>query len=355
MSTATIHRQRLASGMSSRAQRASAVLVCLMMVCVSAGCASPEDSAPAATTSPSDALSEAVQTGSLLSGRLFFTRGTAGAGDVQAVYLMTGTEEHALTDLGEVCCILRASPTDESLLVMPGEIAPPITGATLDTRGHDLVPLPTTDPTLNLVPQAWSPDGSRIAFEGWDDSDPSRTGIYIARASDGGELDRVTNRPGRFDDVPMDFSPDGTQLVFYMSMHPDPDPHTDGSLWVVGIDGSDPHPITSEESPPADWARWSPDGTRILFASERLSETGRIWTVSPDGSGLTTLFEGSNGEFAIAPDWSPDGTEIVFALDRSNDQWAHQPNSIYVMTAAGTGLRLVSDTPDFKSQLEWVE
>ena len=266
-----------------------------------------------------------------------------------------GTDEQALTEPGEVCCILRASPNDELLLVMPGDIAPPITGATLDTSGQDLLRLPTTDPTLNLVPQAWSPDGSRIAFEGWDDSDPSRTGIYIARAADGGDLVRVTNRPGIVHDVPLDFSPDGTQLVFYQSMHPDPDPHTDGSLWVVGTDSSDPHPITSEGSPPPDWARWSPDGTRILFASERLSQNGPIWTVVPDGTGLTALFEDSSGGFAIAPDWSPDGTEIVFALDPSNDHGAHQPNSIYVISAAGSKLRLVSDTPDFKSQLEWVQ
>ena len=342
-------------GMKARTQRGSALLTCLMVVCVSSACASAGDAAPAPTASDPDAASGAVQTGSPLNGRLFFTRTTAGAGDVQTVFVRTGTDEHALTEPGEVCCILRASPSDELLLVMPGDIAPPITGATLDTGGQDLVRIPTTDPTLNLVPQAWSPDGSRIAFEGWDDSDPSRTGIYLARASDGGELVRVTNRPGIVHDVPLDFSPDGMQLVFYQSMHPDPDPHTDGSLWVVGTDGSDPHPITSEESPPADWARWSPDGTRILFASERLSENGPIWTVVPDGTGLTVLFEDSNGGFAIAPDWSPDGTEIVFAMDPSNDQWAHQPNSIYVMSATGTGLRLISDTPDFKSQLEWAQ
>ena len=332
-----------------------AVLLSATILVATVGCASGGTSTVAPSASDPDAASEAVQTGSPLNGRLFFTRTRMTAGDVQTVFVRTGTDERALTEPGEVCCALRLSPNDELLLVMPGDIAPPITGATLDTSGQDLVRIPTTDPTLNLVPQAWSPDGSRIAFEGWDDNDPSRTGIYTARAADGGDLVRVTNRPGIVHDVPLDFSPDGTQLVFYQSMHPDPDPHTDGSLWVIGTDGSNPHPITSDTSPPADWARWSPDGTRIVFASERLSETGPIWTVFPDGTGLTAVFEDSNGGFAIAPDWSPDGTEIVFALDPSNDQWAHQPNSIYVISATGAGLRLVSDTPDFKSQLEWTQ
>ena len=189
----------------------------------------------------------------------------------------------------------------------------------MDTNGENLVRIPTTDSTLNLIPQVWSPDGSRIAFEGWDDSDPSRTGIYIARASDGGDLVRVTSRPGMVHDVPLDFSPDGTQLVFYQSMHPDPDPHTDGSLWVIGTDGRI-HSITSDTSRPADWARWSPDGTRIVFASERLSHTGPIWTVSPSGTELTTLFEDPDGGFAIAPDWSPEES-------RSCSQWVNRTTS----------------------------
>ena len=332
---------------------ASALLISLVVVSATAGCASGEGSPPAPSTSQSALPSQSVPAAGALGGRLFFTRTTGG--DVQTTFSLIGMGEQALTEPGEVCCILRASPSDELLLVMPGgDIEPPLTGSTMETNGDDLVRIPTTDPTLNLIPQVWSPDGSRIAFEGWDDSDPSRTGIYIAQASDGGELVRVTNRPGMVHDVPLDFSPDGTQIVFYQSMHPDPDPHTDGSLWVIGTDGSDPHPITSDTSPPADWARWSPDGTRILFASERLSDTGPIWTVSPSGTELTTLFEDPDGGFAIAPDWSPDGTEIVFAMGQSNDEFAHQPNRIYVISATGDDLRLVSDSPDFKRQLDWV-
>lgn len=271
------------------------------------------------------------------------------------MFVAIGASERQLTEPGEVCCILRASPAHNRILVMPGgDIEPPITGGTVNLNGNDFERLPLTDPTLNLVPQAWSPDGSRIAFEGWDDADPARTGIYTARASDGGDLVRVTNRPGAQHDVPLDFSPDGTQLVYYQSMHSDPDPHTDGSLWVVNVDGSDAHPITTDASRPADWARWSPDGERILFASERLSETGPIWTVSPTGTELTKLFEDPEGGFALAPDWSPSGEEIVFALGMSNDEFLHLPNSIYVMSDTGADVRLINDSQDFKRQLDWV-
>jgi hypothetical protein len=37
----------------------------------------------------------------------------------------------------------------------------------------------------------------------------------------------------------------------------------------------------------------------ILFASERLSERGALWTVRPDGSDLTQLFADGKGRFPI--------------------------------------------------------
>ena len=286
------------------------------------------------------------------SGRLFFTHTTSG--DVQTALVADAGGQRALTAPGEVCCVLRKSPTREQLLVLPStDFSPPLTGATLGTDGGDLTPLPRTDPTLNLVPSAWSPDGTRIAFEGWVDGEPSRTGIYTARVSDGADLVRVTNQPGRFHDVPLDYSPDGKRLVLYRSAHPDPDPYTDGSLWVVNVDGTEPHRITTGRAPPTVWARWSPDGSRIVFAAERLADRGPLWTVKPDGSDLVTVFEDSDG-FVIAPDWSPDGTRIVFGLDPSNDEFTHPPNRIYLIDATGKNLELVDDSPYFKRQFDWV-
>jgi Tol biopolymer transport system component len=160
-------------------------------------------------------------------------------------------------------------------------------------------------------------------------------------------------RPGPLDDVPLDYSPNGQQLVFYRSAHPDPDPHTDGSLWVVNVDGSDLHRITKSTRPPADSARWSPDGKRILFADQRTASTGAVWTVAPDGSHLTKVFSDKQGRFPIDPLWSPDGTHILFALDPTNDAFTHPKNGLYTSTAEGTQLRLVVGTQDFKAPSDW--
>jgi Tol biopolymer transport system component len=174
--------------------------------------------------------------------------------------------------------------------------------------------------------------------------------VYTARASDGGGLTRVTSRDGFEHDIPLDYSPDGTQLVFYRSVGVDSD--IGGSLWVVDVDGSNAHRISGYAAPNW-WARWSPDGSRILFASERLSERGALWTVRPDGSDLTQLFADGKGRFPIDPVWSPDGTHILFALDPTSDRFTHPANGFYVISSNGTGLRPILRDGTFKSSPEW--
>jgi Tol biopolymer transport system component len=287
-----------------------------------------------------------------LTGHLLFTR-TQG-NDVQTIFLASGSEERRLTEPGSYCCLLRISPDHTKILVMPGgDIPPPLTGGTINLSGSGFKRLPVVDPTLNLIPQAWSPDGKRIAFAGWDDSDSSRTGVYTARAADGKGLQRVTARPGPLLDVPLDYSPDGKWLVIYRSVGVDPDPQVGGSLWVVRTNGSGLHQIADASARPDAWARWSKTGDRILFANERLAPVGAIWTVRSDGSRLHRVFADKQGRFPINPVWSPDGNHILFALDPTNDRFTHPNNSLWQMDADGTHPQLVIDSADFKSQMEW--
>jgi Tol biopolymer transport system component len=295
-----------------------------------------------------------------LEGHILFTK--TYPGDVQAVFTANadGQHERRLTDPGQVCCGLRLSPDHTRILVMPGSGAGPqpnpVTGGTISLNGSDFKPLVLTNPTLNLVPGAWSPDGTRIAFEGWEDGNPAVTGIYTARVSDGGDLVRLTTPGGLPHDTPLDYSPDGKRLVFYRAVRAEPNFPIDigGSLWVVNVDGSDPRAIQTGGSPPAPWARWSPDGARIVFATQRTAPRGALWTVQLDGLQVTKLFEDAEGRFAVAPTWSPDAHHILFALDpRGQDAFDHPANGLYVIKSDGTGLTLVSGTPDFKSNPEW--
>ena len=289
-----------------------------------------------------------------LEGHILFGRTTGG--DLEGVDYTAnadGTGERQLAVPAGYCCP-KTSPDGSRIMVMTDAqpAGGPITGYTVAADGSDPVRLPLTDPALNLVPQAWSPDGTRMAFEGWDDSDPSRTGAYTARWADGGDLVRLTAVEGEVHDIPSDYSPDGTRLVLYR-MPDSGEWDIGGSLWVVNVDGTDAHRLDTEDTVPSWWARWSPDGTRILFATARNQATGALWTVNADGSGLTKVFEDGEGRFAIQPAWSPDGSQIMFPLDPIADAFTHPSNGIYVVNADGTGLSLVIGDPSFKGNLEW--
>ena len=265
-----------------------------------------------------------------------------------------GTEERQLTQRGEYGGINRVSPDRSQILVIPeGHMPTPITGGLLTIDGTEFTALQLSDPTLNLVPQAWSPAGKALAFEGWSNSDATRTGIYTGGFPDVTNLARLTSTDGAPHDTPLDYSPDGKMLVFYRAIRAEPDFPIDigGSLWVVNVDGTGARQL--DTPPPNWWARWAPDGTSILFVSERNQSTGAVWTIQPDGSGLTRVFEDPSGRFPIDPVWSPDGRQIMFMLDPISDRFDHPKNAIYVMRSDGTSLTKLIDTPDFKSSPEW--
>jgi WD40-like Beta Propeller Repeat len=108
--------------------------------------------------------------------------------------------------------------------------------ATMDADG----PL-TTDETASHGEPAYSPDGSRIAFENEPVDAPD--GIFLMDASNGQDVTRITSNPyGIFDETPS-FSPDGTQIVFDR-VKVDRGLGRQSALFVVRTDGSDLRRIT---------------------------------------------------------------------------------------------------------------
>jgi len=329
----------------------SAVLLALALV----GCAAPPaatSTAAIASPEPSAELSSATASAQALDleGRILIE--LDGLYDANA----NGTDCQIVYAEGDYCCVNRISPDRTQILVMPGtDYTGAVRGGTLSLDGSEFDLLPQPDESLNLVPSAWSPDGKRIAFEGWDNSDPSRNGIYSARASDLSDLVRITDRPGLPHDSPLDYSPDGMQLVFYRAERAEPDFPIDigGSLWVVNVDGTDAHELQTGDVRPSWNARWSPDGSTIVFAEERLRATGALWTIRPDGTDLTMVFADPDGRFARAPVWSPDGSQIMFYLHPTSDNFQHDANEIYVVNADGSGSTLLMGGPGFKYVTEW--
>jgi len=87
--------------------------------------------------------------------------------------------------------------------------------------------------------------------------------------------------------------------------------------------------------------RWSPDGQRIAFYSDR-SGRFEVWSINPDGTGLQQITY-TSGPSTVYPIWSPDGKQMLFKqrgsqpfLFEVNKPWTEQtPERLPLILGAG--------------------
>ena len=96
---------------------------------------------------------------------------------------------------------------------------------------------------------------------------------------------------------------------------------------------------------PADAAFPGNDGKIAFDALDQPEADRSVYTVNPDGTGLTELTTQTNNDFA--PDWSPDGNRVAFVSARDGNQ------EIYVMNADGTAQTRVTNTAAEEWQPAW--
>ena len=102
-------------------------------------------------------------------------------------------------------------------------------------------------------------------------------------------------------------SPDGQWIAFHSTV-----PQED--LFVVRVDGSSLRQLTNDRHNDRH-PQWSPDGSRLLFYSNR-SGRYEAWTIRPGGGGLEQLTKMAAADTVIYPIWAPDGRRIAFSLTR---------------------------------------
>ena len=162
----------------------------------------------------------------------------------------------------------------------------------------------------------------RVVFTSWKEGNHE---IYIMD-SVGGNKERLTHNPAN--DTDPDWSPDGTKIAFASAQR-----NGKRQIYVMNADGSHLKKLTdSRDNSNPDW---SPDGGKIVFTvhPDWINDwVNHIAVMDADGKNRERL-----EDHASQPSWSPDGQQIAFV------SWKHWPmgggrNEIYVMDADGQGV-----------------
>ncbi|PYK39832.1 MAG: hypothetical protein DME49_02740 [Verrucomicrobia bacterium] len=152
--------------------------------------------------------------------------------------------------------------------------------------------------------------------------------ILLALALMGGVLERSTNAafPGQNGKIAFRRLSDGRWAIF-----------------TINPDGSGLTMLTSTLSNNS-FPAWSADGSKIVFTSDR-DGNEEIYSMNADGSEQTRLTNNASAdEF---PAWSPDGTKIVFKSNRDGNF------EIYSMNADGSGQTRLTNSPATDNEPAW--
>ncbi len=105
-------------------------------------------------------------------------------------------------------------------------------------------------------------------------------------------------------------SPDGRIVAFVVTTLSEERDEYLSQIWLVDAAGGDPRRFTT--GPRRDTApRWSPDGARLAFVSEReAKKKGQLYVMPVAGGEPTRLTDLRHG--VSAPEWSPDGSRLAF-------------------------------------------
>jgi Tol biopolymer transport system component len=203
-----------------------------------------------------------------------------------------------------------------------------VTGGIVNADGTGFHAFDSPDRTLNIACFEWSPDGDRLACEGFDDSDPARDGLYTVSATDGGDLRSVTTGHRV---ALCGYSPDGARIAYLQD---------DRHLTVVDIDGTNKRRLTDTTFGPG--CDWSPDGRAILAVSD-----GSLIAVGLDGTETQIPVVGDTVS-SYGPAYSPEGSSIIFMASTEGELY-----DIYTMRLDGSEPVQITDTPQEEDFADW--
>jgi TolB protein len=192
----------------------------------------------------------------------------------------------------------------------------------------------TFTPDYEAAP-TWSPDGKFIAFEGYYNNSLN---IYIVPSDGQGKIEQVTH-----DSLPAyapAWAPDGRHIA-YVSLR-------DGfaRIYIFNLDTGTSQPLNNLPDVQEDKPAWSPDGKTIAYTGH--SNGYDLIYTQPASDPAAQPVEIAQGR---DPAWSPDGGSLITAIDSNNG------TTSFIGTSAGTAsvMALAITTPALANHPSWTK
>jgi Tol biopolymer transport system component len=151
----------------------------------------------------------------------------------------------------------------------------------------------------------WSPDGTTIAYQTYDEDQVYR--LWVTGRDGSGT--RCLNAAGGESWLEAEWSPDGARLV-HVRLGGGLDV---SSLFVMAKDTGEPARLTNDGHD-ARYPTWSADAQWIAWGSVRAGGKTELWIMRADGSDAHKLADG------YWADWSPDGKRLAYTFAQDWDQ-----------------------------------
>ena len=160
------------------------------------------------------------------------------------------------------------------------------------------------------------------SMDRWPCAEPSGREVYFTSKPTNAVLDQIW-KIGAEGNLPTQLregwrpriSPDGNRLLYCQV-----DPKTKKyKIWVMNCDGTNQTQLTTDVKHNQTHPSWTPDGRRILFASDEGKDSNEvrnydIWMMNADGSNSTQLT--TNGSTDLLPLCDKDGRYVYFLSNR---------------------------------------
>ncbi len=205
-----------------------------------------------------------------------------------------------------------------------------------------------TDPLLEGARPHFSPKGDLVAFQAYQGG----TFHIWSMRPDGSGVTQLTD--GHGDDREPRLSPDGTKIVFAsdraFANSGDRSATIDGSydVWQLDLTTKTLKPITTAASTDEFEPNWSPDGTKIAYVSGVGATGTSIVEIDPATGTTRTLVTAPSGFRLNSPSYSPDGTKIAYLRFAAN-----KSQLMVSPVAGGDPVRVGSSDDVFPFQPNW--